>query len=76
MQKKWFQNLYRIAAPFMRNPEKVASYLSEIVGWGQIVDGAIYSRRNSLKQNDFIYDERNEEFLKLCQKIIDPFLIS
>lgn len=76
MQKKWFQSLYQIAAPFMRSPEKVASFLIELLGREKIINGAIYNRRNSFSHPDSIYNERNYEFLKECQRTIEPFLIS
>ena len=31
MQKRWFREMYRIAAPFMRSPVKVAKGLAELL---------------------------------------------
>jgi NAD(P)-dependent dehydrogenase (short-subunit alcohol dehydrogenase family) len=43
MQKKWFQVLYKIAAPFMRSPAKVAKALYQIL-------------TNQIRNYDLVYD--------------------
>jgi NAD(P)-dependent dehydrogenase (short-subunit alcohol dehydrogenase family) len=43
LQKKWFRAMYKIAAPFMRNPSKVAVALAEFVLSDNVSPGAIYN---------------------------------
>lgn len=75
MQKKWFQSLYQVAAPFMRSPVKAAYNLVEILEQENLLNGAIYSRRNNFSHPDFSYNEKIDEFLKECHRIIEPYLI-
>jgi NAD(P)-dependent dehydrogenase (short-subunit alcohol dehydrogenase family) len=76
MQNNWFKSLYRIAAPFMRSPEDVAFSLTEILGQEQFVNRSVYSFRKSFRDMDSIFNERNNEFLKECQRYIEPYLFS
>lgn len=72
-QKKWFQVLYQIAAPFMRSPVKVATNLAEILRQENIVDRAVYTRWNRFRNPD-IKNDRVGEFLKECSNIIRSYL--
>ena len=74
MQKKWFKILYQIAAPFMRSAELVASRLTEILQQENIINGAIYSHRKSFSQTGIYNSDRHNEFLKVCDGMIIPFL--
>jgi hypothetical protein len=42
MQKQWFRIMYRMAAPFMRNPEKIAGRFYEVLSKADLINGAIY----------------------------------
>ena len=47
MQKRWFRELYRIAAPFMRSPARAATGLAELLVEDNIMNGMIYDSRNA-----------------------------
>jgi NAD(P)-dependent dehydrogenase (short-subunit alcohol dehydrogenase family) len=75
MQKKWFQAMYRVAAPFMKDPARVAKVLMELLLNDSIVNGMIYDtskRRRSLPQ---MVESAKTAFTDSCYAIIDPFLI-
>jgi NAD(P)-dependent dehydrogenase (short-subunit alcohol dehydrogenase family) len=74
MQEKWFQNMYRIASPFMRNPEKVAGILTEIIKEEEIRNGAIYTKRDKYRYLQGIDEEEKSVFWKKCYDLIDPFI--
>jgi NAD(P)-dependent dehydrogenase (short-subunit alcohol dehydrogenase family) len=74
MQNGWFRVLYRIAAPFMRSPLKVAKALADIMLKTEIENGSIYDA--SYRQKSLPAFEKNEKeaFIDSCYKLIDPFL--
>jgi hypothetical protein len=74
MQKKWFQYLYQIAAPFMRSPSKVASCLAEILEQENHLNGAIYSSKNRFRNPKFLKNEGTEKFMKECGNLLAPYL--
>lgn len=74
MQKGWFRFLYKVAAPFMRNPVKVASSYADLIEREDLVNGAIYRtgrKKGSvpLKENQAV-----DIFWKSCYQMIEPFL--
>jgi NAD(P)-dependent dehydrogenase (short-subunit alcohol dehydrogenase family) len=74
MQKVWFRNLYKVAAPFMRNPEKVAAGYADLVEREDLVNGAIYKtgrKAGSVPLND---SKAVAEFWHICDQLIEPFL--
>jgi NAD(P)-dependent dehydrogenase (short-subunit alcohol dehydrogenase family) len=74
MQKGWFRFFYKVAAPFMRNPEKVAAGYADLIEREDLVNGAIYktgSKTGSVPLND---SQAVVEFWKLCYQMIEPFL--
>jgi NAD(P)-dependent dehydrogenase (short-subunit alcohol dehydrogenase family) len=76
MQKEWFRSMYGVAAPFMRDPEKIACRFAEIIEREDLVNGAVYKTgkqafRIPLKEN------RNLDlFWKECYELIEPYLDS
>jgi NAD(P)-dependent dehydrogenase (short-subunit alcohol dehydrogenase family) len=74
MQKEWFRLLYRIAAPFMRKPGRIACRFGELTEREDLVNGAVYKsgkRKGSLPVADF---QTVSSFWQQCIKIIEPFL--
>jgi NAD(P)-dependent dehydrogenase (short-subunit alcohol dehydrogenase family) len=74
MQKKWFRELYHIAAPFMRTPARVATVLAELLVKDDIVNGSIYDiykRQRSLPEMD---NSHKTDFINSCYELIHPFL--
>jgi retinol dehydrogenase-12 len=74
MQRNWFKGLYKIAAPFMRNPSMVASYLATILEQENHLNGAVYSRVNKFRYPEFIKNESSEKFMKECGNFLDPYI--
>jgi NAD(P)-dependent dehydrogenase (short-subunit alcohol dehydrogenase family) len=73
MQNRWFRAMYRVAAPFMRSPVRVAKVLADLILSDNISNGAIYDI--SGRQKSFPVVENTEEALfDSCYKLIDPFL--
>ena len=50
MQNKLFRQLYMIAAPYMRKPEKVAAVLADLLINHDIIDGSVYNIRKKIKR--------------------------
>ena len=74
MQKKWFREMYHIAAPFMRNPARVAKVLAEILLNDTIENGMIYDtlkRRRSPPEMDI---SSRAFIMNSCFALIEPFL--
>jgi NAD(P)-dependent dehydrogenase (short-subunit alcohol dehydrogenase family) len=74
MQKSWFRILYRIAAPFMRSPEKVAEILFLLLTDTEIKNGMIYDLRKSVSPVRVADKRKKEEFRLLCYGLIDPYI--
>lgn len=74
MQSRFFSILYWIAAPFMRNPSKVAGVLGEIVTRKEISGNVIYSLNNHERQIPLTEKGITDTFWKECYGKIRPFL--
>ena len=74
MQKSWFQSIYRIASPFMRNPRKVAGILTEILQEQEIINAAVYRDKNNFKIPDSIDKEATESFMGRCYALIESYI--
>jgi len=75
MQKGWFRFLYKVAAPFMRSPEKIAVRYAGLVERKDLVNGAVYKsdiQKGSMPVTD---NPVSDGFWKECYKIIEPYLI-
>jgi NAD(P)-dependent dehydrogenase (short-subunit alcohol dehydrogenase family) len=74
MQKGWFRILYRIAAPFMRKPKKIAGRFNDIIKESDLVNGMIY-KSNKKIEGVFVTDKKAEDnFWQECYKKIEPYL--
>jgi NAD(P)-dependent dehydrogenase (short-subunit alcohol dehydrogenase family) len=76
IQKPWFRIMYRIAAPFMRGPGKVAKVFAEVLEFDKMETGKVYDLRKkafSLSGSDSITEN---DFWKYCYEKISPFLNS
>ncbi len=76
MQKPWFRIMYRIAAPFMRSPAKVAGILFKTVSTlnYEPVSGSIYNIRNGRKNAPALDMKEKEIFMEACYQLIEPFI--
>jgi NAD(P)-dependent dehydrogenase (short-subunit alcohol dehydrogenase family) len=74
MQRKWFRILYRIAAPFMRSPVKVAKKIEEIAERKDLVSGSVYDYRRKPKPVPDPDRLANELFWEGCEDLIKPYL--
>jgi len=74
MQNKWFRKMYRIAAPFMRSPEKVASRFGEVLKREDLADGAVYRSRKGRGRLPVAETNAVRIFWKECEKIIEPYV--
>jgi NAD(P)-dependent dehydrogenase (short-subunit alcohol dehydrogenase family) len=74
MQKRWFREMYGIAAPFMRRPASAAKALAELLLHDNVVDGMIYDRLKRQRSVPDINKSQKESFMDSCNALIDPFL--
>lgn len=74
MQKKYFQALYRVAAPFMRSPERVAQKLAEIISSEMLITGAVYRSVTNIMRHTGSNRIESVGFLVYCSKIINDYL--
>jgi NAD(P)-dependent dehydrogenase (short-subunit alcohol dehydrogenase family) len=74
MQNEWFRLLYRIAAPFMRNPENVANRFGEVIERHDLIGGAIYKSGKGQGAVPASENQAVSSFWKECNKIIEPFV--
>ena len=74
MQKRWFRMMYRIAAPFMRNPKKVAVRFGEVIKREDLVNGAVYRSGKGKGRFPVAENQAVNSFWKECNKIIEPYV--
>lgn len=74
MQNSWFRVLYRIAAPFMRNPSKAAAVITSIMREPVISDGAVYNIRTRTADLPDIDSSVADVFWSDCYEKIDDYL--
>jgi NAD(P)-dependent dehydrogenase (short-subunit alcohol dehydrogenase family) len=74
MQKEWFRILYRIASPFMKNPEKVAVRFGEVIEREDLIDGAIFKSGKGKGRLPVAENKAVNSFWKECNKIIEPYV--
>jgi NAD(P)-dependent dehydrogenase (short-subunit alcohol dehydrogenase family) len=74
MQRHWFRILYRVAAPFMSNPRKIAGRFYKIIRKKDLINGAIYKpgKRNGVIPDTDVNDA--EIFWHECYKKIEPYM--
>jgi NAD(P)-dependent dehydrogenase (short-subunit alcohol dehydrogenase family) len=73
-QKLWFRSAYRIAAPFMKSPVKVANRLAEILENNNLVNGSIYNLRKRPEAVPAIDRTIYDLFWKDCYRHLERFL--
>lgn len=73
-RNRFFKTLYRIAAPFMRHPEVIASVMSEIITDADFATGGVYNLKKETRQLNEPVKPVLDEFWKKCYDMIDPFL--
>jgi len=74
MQKKWFGVMYRIGAPFMRSPAKVAYRIGELIENKNITDGSIYDYRNRVRSIPQTITTAEARFWDECYRLIGKYL--
>jgi NAD(P)-dependent dehydrogenase (short-subunit alcohol dehydrogenase family) len=74
MQKHWFRILYRVAAPFMSNPGKLAGRFYKTIRRKDLINGAIYKtgKRKGVELQTNTYG--SEIFWQECYKKIEPYV--
>jgi len=74
MQEGWFRFLYRIAAPFMRRPFRIAKILADLITDPASLSGVVYNAGKNnriLKEvNPFILNT----FWRECYSILKPYM--
>lgn len=73
-QDWWFRVLYRIAAPFMRSPGKVAKVMVELMLEENVVNGMIYDKLKRRRSIPEIDKSQKSAFADTCYTLLDPFL--
>ena len=73
MQKPWFRGLYKFAAPFMRNPSKIAKILIEILINEDVSNGIIMNIRKRINTVPVIDKDHREAFFKTCYELLEPY---
>lgn len=74
-QGRFFGILYRTAAPFMRNPSKVAAALSAVITRTELTGSLIYDCRGKARKIPSFDSEAKHRFWKKCQELIDSFKV-
>ncbi len=74
MQNPLFRLLYRIAAPFMRNPSNVAAAIAEIMRGTNFTDGAVYNIRKKTSGLPDTDTSVADEFWSNCYEKISSFM--
>ncbi len=74
MQKEWFKFLYRIAAPFMKSPDKVAFRFGEVIKREDLADGMVYRSGKGKGSCPALESQAVSDFWKECDKIIRPYV--
>lgn len=74
MQKSWFRGLYKIAAPFMRSPVKVAEILFQLLKEEELMNGIIYDIRKRSRQLPEAFQSEKEAFQEACYNLIAPYI--
>lgn len=75
-QGSFFGVLYRTAAPFMRDPSKVAAALSAVITREQLAGNLIYNCRGKARKIPVLASDVKDRFWKECQELIDPFKVT
>ncbi len=74
MQQKWFRMAYRIAAPVMRSPARVAECLMEIIERDDLVSGSIYDCWKQIIPVPVPDQSAEKNFWEQCHRLIEPYL--
>jgi len=74
MQKGWFRTMYRLAAPFMRSPERVAVRFGEVIKRKDLADGAVYRSGKGKGSLPVAETRAVKTFWKECDKIIEQYI--
>jgi NAD(P)-dependent dehydrogenase (short-subunit alcohol dehydrogenase family) len=73
-KRKWFKSLYRLGAPFMRRPYKVAGRLFEILSNRVHGEGRIYRNIHKYREIDEITKNEGEKFMAECFMKLEKYL--
>jgi NAD(P)-dependent dehydrogenase (short-subunit alcohol dehydrogenase family) len=76
MRSPVFRFLYRIAAPFMRNPEKVAGVLAGLLMSNEISNGSIYDIKKKKRYISGIDTAAEARFWVDCKNLLRQYLDS
>ena len=73
-QKSWFRKMYRVAAPFMKSPARVAKVLCSLLLHEDPEDGMIFDFSKRKKAVPSIDRSKEDALIRSCNELIDPFL--
>lgn len=73
MQRKWFRAMYRVGAPFMKNPCRIALTLAGIIEKEDLQNGSVYDFRGRIRSIPEIDNAKIREFWKECYDRIEKF---
>ena len=74
MQREWFRFMYKIGAPFMMSPGKVALTLAKTLERDDLVNGSIYDLKGRVRSVPATDDSITGNFWKECYRRIEQFL--
>jgi NAD(P)-dependent dehydrogenase (short-subunit alcohol dehydrogenase family) len=74
MKKKWFRRMYRIGAPFMRKPEKIANALVTILEENKFVNGKIYRGKSNSKELKNMDQHKVDNLIAACNSKIEKYI--
>jgi len=74
MQNRFLRQLYRVAVPFMRNPEKVATGLKDIIECEDLNTGSVYDRYGREYNIPLKEEALMKNFWSQCYELIEKYL--
>lgn len=74
MQNKWFRSMYRIAAPFMRDPSNIARAYCDLTERVDLINGAVYKPGRLTGKIPDKEPWKIDSIMEDCYKIIEDYL--
>jgi NAD(P)-dependent dehydrogenase (short-subunit alcohol dehydrogenase family) len=75
MQNEWFRVMYRVAAPFMRDPANIAKAYCDLLERDDLVNGAVYKPGRLTGRIPETSHGKLSSFFEGCYKIIEPYIL-
>ena len=74
MQAGWFRQMYRIAAPFMRSPVRVAESLTRLIYTEDVRPGTICDRKGKFRPPPELPDHVKDSFTITCYNMLGNWI--